>query len=44
MAYRDEERESAGIEGGLIRLSIGFEDVEDMKADLQKGLAAAFSG
>ena len=35
----DEERESAGIEGGLIRLSIGFEDAEDIKADLQKGLA-----
>jgi O-succinylhomoserine sulfhydrylase len=35
----DEERESSGIEGGLIRLSIGFEDAEDIKADLQKGLA-----
>jgi O-succinylhomoserine sulfhydrylase len=34
----DEERDSAGIEGGLIRLSVGFEDVEDLRADLQKGL------
>ena len=39
----DEERESAGIEEGLIRLSIGFEDAEDIKADLQKGLTMALS-
>jgi O-succinylhomoserine sulfhydrylase len=39
----DEERESAGIEGGLIRLSIGFEDAEDIKADLYQGLAKGAS-
>ena len=39
----DEERKSSGIEGGLIRLSIGFEDTEDLKADLQKGLAKGAS-
>ena len=35
----DEERESAGIEAGLIRLSIGFEDAEDLQADLSRGLS-----
>ncbi|CAM5404732.1 cystathionine beta-lyase [Aquamicrobium terrae] len=28
-------------EGGLIRLQIGLEDAEDLKADLERGLAAA---
>ena len=35
----DEERQSAGIEAGLIRLSIGFEDAEDLQADLSRGLS-----
>lgn len=34
----DAERQSAGIKEGLIRLSIGLEDVEDIKADLHGGL------
>lgn len=34
----DAERQSAGINAGLIRLSIGLEDVEDIKADLHSGL------
>ena len=34
----DEQRAEAGITGGLIRLSIGLEDVADLKADLQSGL------
>lgn len=33
----DDERRSVGITEGLIRLSVGFEDVEDIKADLQNG-------
>ena len=31
-------REQAGITEGLIRLSVGIEDVSDLKADLQQGL------
>lgn len=34
----DEERNAAGISPGLIRLSIGLEDVEDLQQDLQNGL------
>jgi O-succinylhomoserine sulfhydrylase len=35
-----EERERAGITEGMLRLSIGLEAVEDLKADLAEGLAA----
>ena len=35
-----EERERAGIEDGLIRLSVGIEDVRDIIADLDKSLSA----
>ncbi|WP_409526287.1 O-succinylhomoserine sulfhydrylase [Nitrincola sp. MINF-07-Sa-05] len=35
-----EERASAGIHDNLIRLSVGLESVEDIKRDLQLGLAA----
>jgi len=34
------QRQAAGITQGLIRLAVGLEDVEDLKADLQRGLAA----
>ena len=34
----------AGIEPGMIRLSIGLEDVEDIWEDLAAGLAAAQEG
>ncbi len=34
-----ETREAAGIVDGLIRLSVGIEDVEDLRADLQQALA-----
>ena len=34
----DEQRTAAGINPGLIRLSIGLEDVADLKADLAEGL------
>ncbi|MEE8264215.1 MAG: O-succinylhomoserine sulfhydrylase [Gammaproteobacteria bacterium] len=33
-----EERAEAGVTEGLIRISVGLEDVEDIKADLTKGL------
>lgn len=34
-----EEREKAGIGEGVIRLSVGIEDAEDLKADLEQALA-----
>jgi O-succinylhomoserine sulfhydrylase len=33
-----EERAEAGIGEGLVRLSVGLEDVEDLKRDLARGL------
>ncbi|MDY6798123.1 MAG: O-succinylhomoserine sulfhydrylase [Pseudomonadota bacterium] len=35
-----EDREKAGITENLVRLSVGIEAVEDLKADLARGLAA----
>ncbi len=35
-----EERAQAGIREGLIRFSVGLESIEDIKADLQRGLDA----
>ncbi|NIR59641.1 MAG: O-succinylhomoserine sulfhydrylase [Gammaproteobacteria bacterium] len=35
-----EERADAGIGEGLIRISVGLEDLEDLKTDLERGLAA----
>ena len=32
------QRQSAGITQGMIRLAVGLEDVEDLKADLARGL------
>ena len=34
------ERARAGISAGLIRVSVGLEDVEDLRADLKRGLEA----
>ena len=34
------ERERAGITEGLLRISVGLEHLDDLKADLQRGLAA----
>lgn len=34
-----EQREAAGINDGLIRISVGLEDVEDIQADLLRGLS-----
>ena len=36
----DEQRARAGISDGLVRLSVGHEDVEDLRADLGQALAA----
>ncbi|MGE0116118.1 MAG: O-succinylhomoserine sulfhydrylase [Steroidobacteraceae bacterium] len=34
------EREQAGITEGLLRISVGLEDMVDLKTDLQRGLSA----
>jgi O-acetylhomoserine (thiol)-lyase len=39
----DEELAAAGIGPGTIRLSVGLEDLADLLADLERGLAAAAS-
>ena len=36
-----EEQLSAGVTPGLIRLSVGIENIEDIKADIEGGFAAA---
>ena len=33
-----EERRKIGIGDGLIRLSVGIEDIEDLKADIEQAL------
>ena len=38
-----EQQLSAGVTPGLVRLSVGLENVEDLKADLEQALAAARS-
>jgi len=35
-----EQRAEAGIGDGLVRVAVGLEDVDDLKADLQRGFAA----
>ena len=37
----DEQLVAAGIEGGMIRLSVGLEDIDDILEDLKQGFAAA---
>jgi O-acetylhomoserine (thiol)-lyase len=37
----EEGMRAAGINPGMIRLSIGLEDIEDIKADMERGFAAA---
>jgi O-acetylhomoserine (thiol)-lyase len=36
-----EEQLTAGVTPGLVRLSVGIENIDDLKADLEAGLAAA---
>ena len=38
------QRQAAGITQGMIRLAVGLEDVEDLKADLLRGLDALGAG
>ncbi len=35
-----EQRDAAGIRDSLIRVAVGLEDVDDIKADLARGLDA----
>ncbi len=35
----EEQRQAAGITQGLLRVAVGLEDIEDIKADLVRGLA-----
>lgn len=37
----DDELAASGIDAGTIRLSVGIEDIKDIVADLERGLAAA---
>ena len=37
----EEERQRLGITPGLVRLSVGIEDVEDIVADLEQALRFA---
>ncbi|MBX3032059.1 MAG: aminotransferase class I/II-fold pyridoxal phosphate-dependent enzyme [Chloroflexi bacterium] len=39
----DEELATAGIDPGLIRVSVGLEDVEDLRADIDQALTAALA-
>ena len=34
----DEEKQQAGITNGLIRVSVGLESIDDIKADIERGL------
>lgn len=36
----DEQKAASGITENLIRIAVGLEDIEDIKADLQRGLSA----
>ena len=38
------ERERAGITEGLLRISVGLEDMRDLQADIERGLAAVRQG
>ena len=35
-----EARATAGIGDGLLRIAVGLEDIDDLKADLARGLAS----
>ena len=35
----EEQRQAAGIVQGMLRVAVGLEDIEDLKADLKRGLA-----
>ena len=37
----EDQRQAAGIVQGLVRLAVGLEDVDDLRADLRRGLTLA---
>ena len=37
-------RQEMGLTDGLVRLSVGIEDVDDLRADLEQALAKAAAG
>ena len=39
ISFTDEQLVAAGINPGMIRLSVGIENVEDIIADLENGLS-----
>jgi cystathionine beta-lyase/cystathionine gamma-synthase len=39
--YTSEQLAAAGVDPGMVRVSLGVEDAEDLIADLERGLAAA---
>ena len=41
LAAHPEQQLTAGVTPGLVRLSVGLENIDDLKADLETGLAAA---
>jgi cystathionine beta-lyase/cystathionine gamma-synthase len=42
-SYDAADRQRFGITDGLIRLSVGLEDIDDLKADLEQALQAGFA-
>ncbi len=40
VSLSDEERKSIGITEGLVRISVGIEDIDDILGDLDRGLKA----
>lgn len=39
----DEERKAAGVEANLVRISVGIEHIEDIKADFEQAFESVFS-
>ncbi|MDR1828384.1 MAG: aminotransferase class I/II-fold pyridoxal phosphate-dependent enzyme [Methylobacteriaceae bacterium] len=42
--FSEEEKVKMGVTGELLRLSVGIEDIEDLKEDLERGFAAIAGG
>ena len=40
----EEQRQAAGITQGMVRVAVGLDDVDDIQADLLRGLDAPVSG
>jgi O-acetylhomoserine (thiol)-lyase len=39
----DEERNAAGVEPNLVRISVGLEHIDDIKADFEQAFEKVFS-